>query len=325
MIRWRACALSGPVLLVLLLSAGCGEPAPVAVVAEVAIPPASPPPSPPTTEAAPEPTPPASGVLITRTGVVVPILARVDDGWRVRSPCGDEVLVSGGSLVQQATVVLDPGHGGPERGAVSPDGLAEGPLNLDVSRRAQEALEAEGVTVIFTRTAEYEVSLDTRGEIARSLQPRAFVSLHHNAAPDGPSQRPGTETYYQVASTDSKRLAGLIYEEVFLALSEYDADWASDDDAGAKYRPGRNGDYYSMLRLPAPVTSVLVESAFISNPAESELLARDEVRQAEAEAVARGILRYLNTDDPGSGYVEPNPRTSPDGGDEGEPCADPAL
>ncbi len=283
--------------------------------------PATPEPEPSTTVAPPPPT----RALITPTGVVVPVLAAEGDGWRVRTPCGNETVVRGGTPIAQATIVLDPGHGGREPGAVAPDGQPETTVNLDVAKRVKAGLEEKGISVVLTRTAEYDASLRMRAEIATRLDPRAFVSLHHNAEPDGPSRRPGTETYYQLNAPDSKRLSGLIYEEVLRAFSQYDVAWVSDTDAGAKYRRGQNGDYYAMLRLPRPVTSVLVESAFISNPAESRLLARPEVRQAEADAVVRGILRFLNTDDPGSGYVEPYPRETPPGGGGGPPCRDPAL
>ncbi len=226
----------------------------------------------------------------------------------------------------QATIVLDAGHGGREPGAVSPGGLAEAPVNLDVVRHTQAALEREGVSVVLTRTEDYQLTLPARAEIARNLSPQAFVSVHHNAEPDGPFKGPGTETYYQQASAESKRLAGLIYEEVARALSRYEVAWVGDTDAGAKYRPGQRGDYYAVLRLPAPVTSVLVELAFISNPPEADLLARPEVRAVEGEAVARGILRWLRTEDPGSGFTIPYPREDPPGGPSGPGrCTDPEL
>jgi N-acetylmuramoyl-L-alanine amidase len=308
---------------IVVTATGCGSGNPEAVLARV--PPATTSttaaaPAPPTTAAASGP-----GALVTSTGVVVPVVGVEGDRRRVRSPCGREVVVAGGTPVGQATIVLDPGHGGVEPGAVAPDGQREAAVNLDVAKRVQAALERQGVSVVLTRTEDYDVSLRTRAEIARSLSPRAFLSIHHNAEPDGPSPRPGTETYYQLDTPDSKRLSGLIYEEVLKALSRFQAAWVADNDAGAKYRRGQQGDYYAMLRLPQPVVSVLVESAFISNPAESRLLARPEVRQAEADAVAGAVTRYLNTDDPGSGYVEPYPRESPPGDGAGPPCRDPAL
>ena len=270
--------------------------------------------------------PPGKGVVVSPAGVVVPVVADAPGGWVVRTPCGKERTIVGGTHVAQATIVLDAGHGGREPGAVSPGGLAEAPVNLDVVRQAQSALERDGVAVVLTRTGDYQVSLDARAEIARSLGPRAFVSVHHNAEPDGPHEGPGTETYYQIGSDDSKRLAGLIYEEVARALAAYQATWVGDTDAGAKYRPGQRGDYYAVLRLPAPVTSVLAELAFISNPSEAELLSRADVRAAEGDAVARGILRYLRTDDPGSGFTVPYPRVDPPGAPSGPGgCTDPPF
>ena len=279
------------------------------------------PPGPPPTGA-----PSGKGVVLTPAGVVVPVVGEAPRGWVVHTPCGRERTVTEGTHVAQAAIVLDAGHGGREPGAVSPGGLAEAPVSLDVVRHARAALEREGVGVVVTRTGDYQLSLDTRAEIARNLGPRALVSVHHNAEPDGPREGPGTETYYQIGSDDSKRLAGLIYEEVARALARYRVNWVADTDAGAKYRPGQRGDYYAMLRLPAPVTSVLVELAFISNPAEAELLGQEEVRAVEGEAVARGILRWLRTPDPGSGFTTPYPRVDPPGAPSGPGgCTDPPL
>jgi len=268
-----------------------------------------------------------ANALLSASGVVVPVVERLVNGWRVRTPCSNAATVTAGQPLATATVVLDPGHGGHEPGAVSSDKMSEAPVNLAVSLQARAALEAAGVSVVLTRTGDYDVDLATRAEIAKALRPRAFVSVHHNAQPDGPWPGPGSETYYQIASPDSKRLAGLLYEEVQSAFSSYpDVAWVADRDAGTKYRPGSKGDYYAMLRLPGPVVSALSEGAFISNPPEAALLARPDVREAEGAAIARAILRYLNTSDPGSGFTEPYPRVDPPAsGDAPPPCIDPPL
>jgi len=279
-----------------------------------------------TAAVAPPPVPGMPGGLVTPRGVVVPVLSQQGSRSVVRTPCGAEATVIGGRSVTQATVVLDPGHGGQEPGAVGPNRLTEAVLNLAVAEHVRRALQAAGVDVVLTRTANYETSLATRTELATKLRPRAFVSVHHNSSPDGPRDGPGTETYYQIASPSSKRLAGLIYEEVVRALSAYQVAWVADRDAGAKYRQGEHGDYYAVLRRTAGVTSALAELAYISNPPEADLLAQPDVQRVEGEAVARGILRYLTTQDPGSGFVEPYPRP-PDasGGGSAPPCRDPAL
>jgi hypothetical protein len=99
-----------------------------------------------------------------------------------------------------------------------------------------------------------------------------------------------------------------------------------DTDAGAKYRQGSSGDdYYAVLRQTKGVVASLAELAFINNAPEAQLLARADVQQVEGEAVARGILRYLRTSDPGSGFTNPYARTTPAGGGGKANCTDPAL
>src|SRR5687768_13523544 len=88
-------------------------------------------------------------------------------------------------------VVLDAGHGGAEPGAVGPAGLTEKALNLAVSEHAKRALEAAGFATVMTRAGDYRISLEARGKIVTTLKPRAFVSIHHNAEPDGPRPTPG--------------------------------------------------------------------------------------------------------------------------------------
>ncbi|HKY77822.1 MAG TPA: N-acetylmuramoyl-L-alanine amidase [Acidimicrobiia bacterium] len=271
-----------------------------------------------------------------RAGVAMAVDA-TDRGWaHVVTPCENRlwVNIADGHIEKTADVVIDPGHGGPESGAVGPGGLKEKDLNFAVAQMTLEALKSEGFTVALARTGDYRQTLGSRVAVATAMDPKAFVSIHHNAAPDEHRASPGTETYYQTGKdvpaerrAASKRLAGLIYEEVFKALSAYQADWAADRDAGTKYRLGDSGnDYYGVLRISAigGVVGTLAELAFVTNPTEETLLQRDDVRRVEAAAVARGIVRFLRTNDPGSGFIEPYPRTEPAGGGGGsEGCVDP--
>lgn len=281
--------------------------------------------------AAPAPSPEVS-VVVTRAGVVVPVLERVGNGFRVSTPCGREAVVTGAVPLGHATVVIDPGHGGYDPGAVGPNGLREADLNLAVSLEAKAALEAEGVSVVLTRSADHGMNLANRARLATALGAAVFVSVHHNAAATAPSALPGTETYYQQGSDESRRLAGLAYEEVVEALSAHPVRWVGNG-AGATWRSrARDGDdYYAVVRLPKPVPAALVEFAYLSNPAEADFLAQPATARLEGEALARAVVRFLRTDDPGSGYVEggqvaPRPRTGGGGGGGGvDPCDDPEL
>jgi len=271
-----------------------------------------------------------------RAGVAMAVDA-TDRGWaHVITPCENRLWVNlaDGRIEKTADIVIDAGHGGPESGAVGPGGLKEKDLNFAVAQMAVEALAAEGIKAVLARTGDYRQTLGSRVAVATALDPTAFVSIHHNAAPDENRATPGTETYYQTGKdvpaerkAASKRLAGLIYEEVFKALSAYQADWAADRDAGTKYRLGDSGnDYYGVLRISAigGVVGVLAELAFVTNPTEETLLQRDDVRRVEANAVARAITRFLRTNDPGTGFIEPYPRTEPAGGGGGtQGCVDP--
>jgi N-acetylmuramoyl-L-alanine amidase len=277
-----------------------------------------------------EPTGPPVGHL--RAGVLMPVM-RTDGAWtRVLTPCERLVWVRDpGAEAVGGMVALDPGHGGDEPGTVGPSGLLEKELNLDVARRAAAELRAQDVKAVLTRPADYRATLAFRTAVAEAMGASLVVSIHHNAEPDGRSSRPGTETYHQHGSPRSRRLSGLLHEELCAALQEAggrDMDWAANVDAGAKWRLNDWGeDYYGMLRRPAAVgiPACITEFAFLSDPGEEALLLRSDVRQAEAEALARAVVRFLRTADPGSGFTTPIPRSHPAGPGGGlEGCVDPS-
>ncbi len=249
---------------------------------------------------------------------------------KVLTPCEREgwMARSSGSMLPPATVVLDPGHGGDENGAMGSAGLTEKEVNLDVALEAAERLRSEGIGAVVTRTADYRATLAFRARFAAAAHASALVSIHHNADPDGPLPRPGTETYFQYRSPESRRLAGLLFEEVAAALARFPASWVGDTDAGAKWRLNSAGaDYYGILRRPAEsgVVASLAELAFVSNPSEEALLRREDVRREEARAVARALARFLRTPDAGSGFTNPYPRSEPAGPGGGRTgCRDPS-
>jgi len=246
------------------------------------------------------------GVVITDSGWVLPVLGGIDNGWRVWTPCAREADITAGRYIDAVDVVIDPGHGGPtEPGASAPDGTTEAELNLEIAQRTATALETMGYSVILTRSDDVRVPIATRAEIARALDPKAFISIHLNAGTNARSDGPGTELYYQLESPESRRLGGLIYAETTSVLGRHDIRWVSLTDAGAMARPNRQGtDYYGVLRRPVPVVSVLAELAYISNRSEAELLSTPFAQNEVAAAIARGFDRWVNTDDPGAGFTD---------------------
>lgn len=264
--------------------------------------------------------------LVTRTGVVVPVLEVNPDEFVVRTPCGETVMLADGRLIATATVVLDPGHGGEESGAVAANGLQEKDLNLVIAIRTQAELESRGITVVLTRTGDYRIPLVTRAEIGNQLDAEVLVSIHHNAPNFLSSDTPGSEVFVQSGSDESRRLGGLIYEETVAALDQFDVVWTISDNAGALSVLNSSGeDSYGMIRRP-DMPAVLAELGYLSNPQEAELFLTDEYRDVAAVALADAIERYLTTDDPGSGFIDEPRIFTPSGGTGGAGgCVDPTL
>lgn len=263
----------------------------------------------------------------TGAGFVLPVTGGAPGAWEVLTPCANTAVVDG-LPVRGAHVVLDPGHGGSEPGAVGPSGLTEKELNLDIAGRVAALLRAEGAAVVLTRTGDQRLTLQTRAAIATALDPLAFVSIHHNAAPVTNGPMPGSELYHQLADPESRRLAGLLWEELQTGLAPFGSDWAVGDDPGARARQSAStgDDFYGVLRRSQGVPTVLTEAAFISDPEEDALLRTDEFRDAEAAAIATAILRLVDTEDPGSGFVATKVSDSPAGGGGGTAgCEDPPL
>ena len=130
--------------------------------------------------------------------------------------------------------------------------------------------------------ADIESGLNFRTALANSLNAHALVSIHNNAAPDGPYDGPGSEVYHQYLDDESKRLAGLLVEETRRGFTPFGADWVGAFDAGAKFRVRANGDeVYGILRR-SEVPAVIAEGVYISNPSEDALLGTPEFRQAYA-------------------------------------------
>jgi len=245
------------------------------------------------------------GVVITDSGWVLPVLGGIDNGWRVWTPCAREADITAGRYIGAVDVVIDPGHGGPtEPGASAPDGTTEASLNLQIAKSTATALETMGYSVVLTRSSDVRVPIATRAEIARALDPKAFISIHLNAGISARSDTPGTELYYQVADPESRRLGGLIYAETTRVLGAHGLGWVSMSDAGAMSRPNRQGtDYYGVLRRPVPVVSVLAELAYISNRAEADLMSTPFVQNEVAAAIARAFDTWVGSNDPGSGFT----------------------
>ncbi len=171
-------------------------------------------------------------------------------------------------------VVIDPGHGGEDPGAVGPGGLEEAQVALDVANRVLKKLA--GVPVITTRAKDEYVPLRRRVELANAHGACCFVSVHCNSSKSPLAS--GTETYCFQTGGARGELARRVHGSVVKAL-------------GRKDRGIKVGTFYVLARTLMP--AVLVELAFISNPEEEQLLRTPEFREKAATAVASGIRSFL--------------------------------
>lgn len=188
------------------------------------------------------------------------------------------------------TIVIDPGHGSiqpggwADPGAIGPGGLYESEVVLDIGRKVAHLLNQAGATVILTRSGDTALTLEGRAQIANDVQADAFVSIHANASAS-PRQK-GTSVYFY-APYDSplgdqrytrKHLAQSIQTEMVRSTGLLDL--------------GTLESNFKVLRETV-IPSVLVETAFISNPAEEKLLQDPQFRSKIAQAIARGIERHF--------------------------------
>jgi N-acetylmuramoyl-L-alanine amidase len=280
-----------------------------------------------TTEPSPFATAPtgATGAVLVE-GLVLPVLGGTDGAWTVLTPCANEATVTGERLTG-AHVVIDPGHGGRETGAIGPSGVVEAELNLDVAQRAKSALEALGATVVLTRNDDTRVTLRTRAAIATALEPLLFISVHHNGGPTHPSDRPGVQVYHQHQVPESARFAGILFEQLQDSMAPFSDVWSGGNATGVRARLGENGgDFYGVLRGSAGVPAVLAEALYMSDEPEATLLLRDDVRQAEGEAIAAAVAAWLESPYAGTGFLPPLLAGESAGGGGGATgCEDPEL
>ena len=173
------------------------------------------------------------------------------------------------------TVVIDAGHGGHDRGGVPGDRYAEKVCTLDVARRLQARLRAEGFRTKMTRDSDYFVSLGGRCAVANAQRNAIFVSIHFNSAPREGAN--GIETYYY--SRKSGSLAAAVHRSVVRAT-------------GTEDRRVRARGFYVIRNTRVP--AILVECGFLTNRSEGARIAGSAAyRQRLADAVAQGILsRY---------------------------------
>ena len=197
------------------------------------------------------------------------------------------------------TVVLDPGHGGHDKGAVSRYGN-EKDFALDVARKLRPLLQAKGLRVVMTREGDYFVPLDVRAQIANAARNSIFVSVHFNATNDDrnatgfeifsftPRGAPSTSDN-AVAPSSLSMQAGTLVDSQSLALSA--CVYHSLLGHIPEFDRGIKRARFAVLRQ-TKVPAVLIEGGFLTERGESRLIANKDWRTKLAGAISVGIENY---------------------------------
>lgn len=190
-------------------------------------------------------------------------------------------------------IILDPGHGGADGGALAEDGTIEKDLNLKIALKVQNLLQQSGCTVFMTRsddrslsTIEDEINkmrkvadLNNRRVLVDKLDVDAFVSIHMNTFQD--SQYFGSQTFYSSSPADSKYLADYIQEEIRLIDPQ-------------NQRETKNGSGSIFILNDVSIPSVVVECGFLSNEMDLERLKSEDYQNKLAGAIYNGIVRFYS-------------------------------
>jgi len=197
------------------------------------------------------------------------------------------------------TVVLDPGHGGHDKGQVSRYG-PEKEFALDVARKLRPLLQAKGLRVIMTREGDYFVPLEVRAKIANAARNSIFVSIHFNATNDNPNA-----TGFEIFSFTPRGAPST--SDSAVALSSFNMQPGSEVDAQSmalstcvyhsllghipEYDRGIKRARFAVLRL-TKVPAVLIEGGFLTERGESRLISNKDWRAKLAAAIGVGIESY---------------------------------
>ncbi|MEO0539606.1 MAG: N-acetylmuramoyl-L-alanine amidase, partial [Cyanobacteria bacterium P01_A01_bin.105] len=173
-------------------------------------------------------------------------------------------------------IVIDPGHGGRDPGAVGIDGLQEKQVVNPISLRVAALLRQQGVDVVMTRDRDYELGLDTRVQIAERADADFFVSIHANAISLSRPDVNGLETYYY--SSRGQSFARDVHDIVLREMQMND-------------RQVRQARFYVIRRTSMP--AILVEVGFVTGEFDSPNLANPAWRERMSVSIARGILVHL--------------------------------
>ena len=194
--------------------------------------------------------------------------------------------------VTNKVIVIDAGHGTPDEGAESANGITEQSINLIITKKVQSLLEQSGCNVILTRSDEngiYDLESKTirekkvsdiknRVKIGNESSADAFISIHLNKIPQ--SQYYGWQTFFKPNNEESENLAKSLQEELNASIQR-------ENKREALKITGK----YIIEHVEIPIA--IIECGFLSNPEEEQLLQQNEYQNRLAWGIYNGIMDYF--------------------------------
>jgi N-acetylmuramoyl-L-alanine amidase len=198
-----------------------------------------------------------------------------------------------GAKGRQLTVIVDPGHGGIDGGAVGVDNIVEKDINLSIGLKLRDLLEAHGVDVIMTRETDISIHDDSakttkqiktsdlrnRMKIMEENPDALFISIHQNKFQKSSSS--GCQVFYGANNLESEYLAQAIQKTVCEAIQK---------DNSRQIKAATDELY---LLDKTKNIAVMVECGFISNPDEARLLISEDYQKKLAFCIYAGLVRYF--------------------------------
>ncbi len=222
------------------------------------------------------------------------------------------------AVPQKHVIVIDPGHGGSETGAIGPDGTNEKDVVLGIARKLKSVLENSGNRVILTRDGDQQITLDDRTALANNNKADLFISIHANATLRGYGK--GAETYYlstKATDDEARNLAAVENNAIGLnqdgsgvgndlklirwdmAQTEYLSESSQlaelvqkemNETLGITSRGIKQAPFRVLMGATMP--AVLIEIGFINNPAEEKMMKDSEYQMKIAKAIFRSVQSF---------------------------------
>ncbi|WP_100400955.1 N-acetylmuramoyl-L-alanine amidase CwlD [Bacillus sp. FJAT-44742] len=189
-------------------------------------------------------------------------------------------------------IILDPGHGGVDGGAVAKSGLLEKDIALDISLKLRDYLQESGALVLMTREGDHDLAaedvkgyrnrkvsdLKRRVELINETGSDMFISLHLNSIPS--PKWSGAQTFYNRSVPDNEIAAKFVQAELTRNL----------ENTKREAKPISN----IYLLDKAAIPGMLIEVGFLSNPQEASMLSKEEYQDKVSASIYQGLLRYYS-------------------------------